>query len=165
MFINVSNHPSGKWGTDQHRAAAQYGEIVDLPFPAIEPTLDREAVKALAEDYYTHICALAQEAGDTSHSTSLQEGSAASRDASLQSDAAGTSPQGDPGASHGTSPQDTAVMVSGEYTFTYHLVALLLRGGYHPVSACTRRETVEQTMPDGSVVKTARFAFVQFREY
>lgn len=177
MFINVSNHPSGKWGTDQHRAAAQYGEIVDLPFPAIEPTLDREAVKALAEDYYTRICALVQGAGDTSHSTSLQEGSAASRDASLQSDAAGTSPQGDPGASHatspqgdpgashGTSPQDTAVMVSGEYTFTYHLVALLLRGDYHPVSACTRRETVEQTMPDGSVVKTARFVFVQFREY
>lgn len=121
MFINVSNHPSDKWGADQYEAASQHGEVIDLPFPAIEPRLDREAVLALAKEYYARICALA--------------------------------------------PQDTTVMVSGEFTFTYHLVALLLAGGYHAVSACTRRDAVETVQPDGSVVKTARFTFVQFREY
>lgn len=121
MFINVSNHPSEKWGADQSAAAQAYGPIVDLPFPDIDPRLDREAVLALAQEYYARVCALA--------------------------------------------PEGTTVMVSGEFTFTYHLVALLLAGGYHPVSACTRREAVETVQPDGSVVKTARFVFVQFREY
>lgn len=73
--------------------------------------------------------------------------------------------QGDSAGNHGNSPQDTTVMVSGEFTFTYHLVTLLLQGGYRVVSACSRRESVETTEPDGSVVKTARFTFVQFREY
>lgn len=60
---------------------------------------------------------------------------------------------------------EAAIMVSGEFTFTYHLVTLLLQAGYRVVSACTRREAEEQTLPDGSSIKTARFTFVQFREY
>lgn len=132
MFINVSSHPSAHWGTDQYQAAAQNGQVVDLPFPVVEPTADRGAICALAQDYYDQIRALAQ---------------------------------GDSVDGRGSSPQDITVMVSGEFTFTYHLVTLLLQGGYRVVSACSRRESVEAKEPDGSVVKVARFTFVQFREY
>ena len=60
---------------------------------------------------------------------------------------------------------EVTVMVSGEFTFTYHLVKRLLESGYRVVSACTRRDASEKIMPDGSVIKTAKFGFVQFREY
>ena len=55
---------------------------------------------------------------------------------------------------------DVTVMVAGEFTFTYHLVKRLLEGGYRVVSACTRRDAFEKIMPDGSVIKTAKFGFV-----
>lgn len=124
MFINVSNHPSARWGADQRAAAEQWGEIVDLAFPNVAPEADTRAVAALADEYYTQIVAR------------IPSGSAR-----------------------------TAIMVSGEFTFTYRLVALLKKGGYRVVSACTRRDAEEQTQPDGSTIKTARFTFVQFREY
>ena len=38
MFINLTNHPSATWSEEQLKAARQYGEIVDLHFPIIEPT-------------------------------------------------------------------------------------------------------------------------------
>ncbi len=36
-FINLTNHPSTKWGADQLAAAKKYGNIVDIPFPAVDP--------------------------------------------------------------------------------------------------------------------------------
>lgn len=60
---------------------------------------------------------------------------------------------------------DVTVMVSGEFTFTYHLVEQLLKVGYHVVSACTKRDASEKIASDGSVIKTAKFVFVQFRAY
>lgn len=127
MFINVSNHPSANWGAEQYKAALQMGQIIDLPFPAVDPSASREEVTALAQSYYGKVCALTRE--------------------------------------QGTTPEGVTVMVSGEFTFTYHLVTMLLQSGYRVVSACTRRDAVEQLLEDGSIVKTARFSFVQFREY
>lgn len=68
-------------------------------------------------------------------------------------------------AAQGEPLQEVTVMVSGEFSFTYHLVNLLKENNVHCVCACTKRESREQLQPDGSIVKTARFAFVQFREY
>lgn len=61
--------------------------------------------------------------------------------------------------------EQVTVMVSGEFTCTYHLVTLLKQSGIRVVAACSRRDVLEQVQPDGSVVKKARFRFVQFREY
>lgn len=36
-FINLSNHPSQKWCQKQLEKAAEFGEIIDLPFPNISP--------------------------------------------------------------------------------------------------------------------------------
>lgn len=154
MFINVSNHPSARWGAEQRAAAEQWGEIVDLAFPNIAPEADTQSVATLAAEYYARIAALAQET--PAASAPVQETVTLPAADTLPQSASTQIPSGSAG---------TTIMVSGEFTFTYHLVALLLQGGYRVVSACTRREAEEQIMPDGSSIKTARFVFVQFREY
>lgn len=56
MLINLSNHPSTKWGEKQKQEALkQYKEIVDLAFPQIEPTATIEEVQELAEKYVEEI--------------------------------------------------------------------------------------------------------------
>ena len=55
MFINFSNHPSDKWETAQIDAARKYGEIVDIPFPAVSPDGDEEYISKLADDYIERI--------------------------------------------------------------------------------------------------------------
>lgn len=50
MFINLTNHPSEKWSDGQLNAARQYGEIVDLSFPIIEPTFTKEDVMFLVRE-------------------------------------------------------------------------------------------------------------------
>ena len=52
MFINLSNHPSANWSMEQIEAARRLsGEIVDLPFPDIDPAGDETYIAALADDY------------------------------------------------------------------------------------------------------------------
>jgi hypothetical protein len=52
MLINLSNHPSISWQFPQLEAAAAYGEIKDMPFPAIHPSWDTEQVRAVANNYF-----------------------------------------------------------------------------------------------------------------
>lgn len=49
MFINLTNHPSSGWSKEQLGAARQYGEIVDLSFPVIEPGFTSKDVSHLAD--------------------------------------------------------------------------------------------------------------------
>lgn len=49
LFINHTNHISSRWGEDQLNAAKQYGEIQDMPFPAVDPSLDEVEVHKMAE--------------------------------------------------------------------------------------------------------------------
>lgn len=60
-MINVSNHPSSKWGEKQMKAALKIeGDIVngitDLPFPNVDPSATRhdlqKMAKKIAEDIY-----------------------------------------------------------------------------------------------------------------
>lgn len=55
MLINLSNHPLAGWDEKQIQAALYYGKLVDLPFPAIDPEADTDAVALLAEQYETEI--------------------------------------------------------------------------------------------------------------
>ena len=51
IFLNHTNHPSDKWSSEQIAAAEIFGEIIDLPFPAIPPEFDKEEVaKKVAEN-------------------------------------------------------------------------------------------------------------------
>lgn len=58
MLINLSNHPSNKWPQQQIEAANQYGEIRDMPFPAIDPFASTEDISELADQYCVEIANL-----------------------------------------------------------------------------------------------------------
>ena len=51
MFINLTNHSSAYWSEEQLEKARMWGEVVDLPFPVVDPFLDRDGIAALARDY------------------------------------------------------------------------------------------------------------------
>lgn len=36
MLVSFTNHPSFQWGERQLREAEKYGDIVDIPFPAVD---------------------------------------------------------------------------------------------------------------------------------
>ena len=52
MLLNLSNHPSPFWPDNQKSAALeQFGEISDLPFPAIDPEEGTEQIQKRAAEY------------------------------------------------------------------------------------------------------------------
>lgn len=64
MLINLSNHPSANWSIEQTGAAHKlFGEIVDLPFPVVNPTDDEIQISKLASDMVCKVLQLA--AGET----------------------------------------------------------------------------------------------------
>ncbi len=50
MFINLTNHPSLRWSGEQLKAAQQYGEVVDISFPNIEPYFSSKDINDLADE-------------------------------------------------------------------------------------------------------------------
>ncbi len=57
LFINISNHPAGHWSEKQLAAAKEYGEIVDIDFPSVDPEADESCIEAIANDFvkdYVH---------------------------------------------------------------------------------------------------------------
>lgn len=55
IFINVSNHPSSKWASEQLEAAKQFGEVIDIPFPNVAPEATEEDINQLATDILQQI--------------------------------------------------------------------------------------------------------------
>lgn len=55
VFINHTNHPSEGWEAEQVKAAECYGSIADVPFPDVDPRLDRDGVLDLAKKSLTTI--------------------------------------------------------------------------------------------------------------
>jgi len=50
IFINLTNHPSSGWNEEQMKAAQQYGEVVDISFPIIEPLFTSKDINELANE-------------------------------------------------------------------------------------------------------------------
>lgn len=59
MLINLTNHPSALWDDKQLQAADQYGECVDMPFPAIDAEGDEEYINQLTDEYLQKIIQIA----------------------------------------------------------------------------------------------------------
>lgn len=55
MFINFTNHPSNQWSLDQIEAAEAYGEIVDIPFPQVDPMASEREIELLAAECVAEI--------------------------------------------------------------------------------------------------------------
>ena len=51
MLLNLSNHPSEKWSQKQMDAATFYGEVVDLPFPDIDPKAESGVIDLIADKF------------------------------------------------------------------------------------------------------------------
>lgn len=59
MLLNLSNHPSNTWSKQQKDAAIlQFGGILDMPFPEIDPDASLEQVQQLARETFDSIMAL-----------------------------------------------------------------------------------------------------------
>ena len=55
MFLNISNHKSENWSANQTSEAEKYGEIVDIPFPAVNPIESDKYMDDLVEAYYQKV--------------------------------------------------------------------------------------------------------------
>lgn len=52
MLINLTNHPSDKWSEKQKQSAVEeYGFVLDMPFPQIDPHADTADIEKLAHKY------------------------------------------------------------------------------------------------------------------
>ena len=58
MLLNCTNHPYEIWNKPQREAAAAYGDVVDLPFPAVDPHASPEELRRLVREYGRRIMAL-----------------------------------------------------------------------------------------------------------
>ena len=50
IFINHTNHPSEQWTRLERRAAETFGTIIDVPFPAVDPSWDESKIAELASE-------------------------------------------------------------------------------------------------------------------
>ena len=66
MFINLSNHPSTRWESEQLVAATEFGEIFNMPFPKISPYANSSEINILAIEYYNSIAKMIGEQKDKS---------------------------------------------------------------------------------------------------
>lgn len=58
MFINISNHPSNRWGKKQLEAAKALtndGLVGDIPFPTVSATASSSEVISMADSLYSDI--------------------------------------------------------------------------------------------------------------
>ena len=114
-FLNISNHPSDKWGDKQRNSALEMAEeIIDLPFPNINP--DWDTVR------YSHISSLE----NLIKPFNKRDSEKSLKDFPLY---------------HNN--QNTVVMIQGEMCYTHYLVNTLQKEGYTVVCATTERNTVE----------------------
>lgn len=68
MLINLSNHPLSIWSNKQKNAAiAQFGELVDYPFPHVSPDKDINEIKELAQSIFEEIINLNEDKEITIH--------------------------------------------------------------------------------------------------
>lgn len=58
IFVNHTNHPSAHWSDEQRTAAQVYGEVKDIPFPAVNAEATPAKVAALVEENLEKILSL-----------------------------------------------------------------------------------------------------------
>ena len=62
VFVNHTNHPSAQWSEEQKNAARSFGELVDVPFPAVSSSASREQVLKLVDEQLSAILKLSPSA-------------------------------------------------------------------------------------------------------
>lgn len=119
VFVNHTNHPFENWSDEQMEAARQYGEVIDVNFPAVEAGWDEAAVDSLARENARCILAM----------------------------------------------QPSAVLVQGEFTYSYALIGYLLKAGADVLAACSERCTECFVNEQQETIRRSVYKFVRFRSY
>jgi len=59
-LINISNHPSSRWSQSQLQSALAFAEeIIDVPFPLVDPSAREKEIHQMASEIFTkHILSL-----------------------------------------------------------------------------------------------------------
>lgn len=129
------------WLPEQIEAAHRaYGEVFDLPFPAVPADANETDIQNIAQEYLKEVQTIAQ--------TQLHDGKILG--------------QGDSNTAQAIAhPAEVVVHIMGEMTLTYALVCLLKQAGYTCVASTSVREVYEEEPGK----KTAVFRFVRFRKY
>ena len=61
LMINLSNHPTTLWSDCQVAEARKWGELMDMPFPKVDPHVDSQDITGLVDEYSSRILALARD--------------------------------------------------------------------------------------------------------
>ncbi len=56
-FINFSNHNSQNWSEQQVNEARKWGDIIDIPFPAVCADATKKEIMEIGDKYVDIICA------------------------------------------------------------------------------------------------------------
>lgn len=129
------------WLPEQIEAAHRvYGEVFDLPFPAVPADADEADIQTIAQEYLKEVQTITQEY--------LNKGQTIAQE--YQSKGQSIAPSA-----------EAVVHIMGEMTLTYALVCLLKQVGYTCVASTSVREVYEEEPGK----KTAVFRFVRFRKY
>lgn len=56
VFVNLTNHSSTKWSSEQLSAAKKYGTVIDMTFPPVSPTANILDIMGLAKSMVADIC-------------------------------------------------------------------------------------------------------------
>lgn len=120
MFLNITNHPVSEWPQKQiDFVHEKYGEIVEIPYPQINPTWTNEDIRRAVTELADQI--------DEMH--------------------------------------PSAILVMGEFSLIFQMIDCLLQRGHKVLTACSVRNTVVKSNPDGTRTKIAKYDFQCFREY
>ena len=120
MLTNLSNHPISTWSEAQYSyASSRWGEIRDLPFPAVQPELSEDGVMRLVREYLAYL------------------------------------PDKEKGP----------VYVSGEYSFTYAMVHLLLERGYRVMYVQSENTQTVHSREDGYKERKIEYHFKRFSDF
>jgi hypothetical protein len=72
MLINLSNHPLNQWKPNQIQSAeAVYTRVIDIPFPAVEPSASEDEVLKLSSEYVNKCCDILSKYGNQNNAVHL----------------------------------------------------------------------------------------------
>lgn len=143
IFINLTNHPMDRWEDKQLKAARALlspseeleVEMVELPFPHIDPNASHKQVKDLAAEYVQKVIEAATYVSPATLSLPAWKDLAV-----------------------------TAILVMGEMNFTYHFVTKI-KAAYSDRMRCFATTSNRNTVDNEDGTKSVKFEFTQFRHY
>ena len=140
IFVNLSNHPSERWGEEQQTATLKLADrIIDVPFPQVPPEASIEDVQEITPELLHRIWEISwanQENAPLAEEDDSEYG-----------------------------PNKLIVHIMGEMTLVYSVVSTLKNSAIACVASTSKREVQEVIKEDGSTEKKAIFKFIQFRNY